>query len=761
MQRRAFAAFAAAQPAVVRTLLRPRPRLSLIAQVLFCLALAALGLTALVVVHDRATGGRLDQLELAAPHARVQQLAAADPAALAALPEELSCAVTGVTSSLDVLGASAADPRAAARVRTACRELAAASPDTVGRGLAELDRALGAYASSLAVRGDDLDHQAWAGFALVLVGVSALWGLSFYRFVRERHQLAERLATQTILERSERRFRSLVAHSTDLMMVVDLDLRITFATPSAGALLGRDADQMLGTPLLDLVHAHDQAKVRTALARAAQGGNQPVVCRLSGGITVEGMICNLLAEETVGGLLLTLHDVSDQRELEERLATDAFADPLTALANRVLLRERLGRALTRTDATLPVALLICDLDDFKVINEGLGHEGGDAVLRSVAHRLRTLVRPGDTVARLGSDEFAVLMEGVDDVTAGELAQMVQLALSQQFGVEESTTQTGCTVGLAIATAGEVSGDELLRRADVAMYVGKQRGKNQVSVFDQAMQDHLADRLGLQADLQRALARDELVLHYQPTVDAVSGAIVGVEALVRWQHPSRGLVQPLDFIPMAEESGLIVPLGRWVLHEAIRTMAALQSPGRPLHVGVNVAARQLEEPDFIADVTATLARNHLDPSLLVLELTESVVVNDMRTTRHRLEEIRTLGVRVAVDDFGTGYSSLSYLHMLPVDILKVDKSFVDRIHVGGQDAAVAEAIIRMSRTLQLQVVAEGVETQGQAAVLRGLNCDLMQGFLYSRPVEAHVLAAMIAVSPVRDSGARRQIDVRTA
>lgn len=758
LQCRAFAAFAAARPAAARSLFRPRPRLSLLAQVLVCLSLAVLELTALVVLHDRATGARLDQLELAGPQARVQQLAAADPAAL---PADFSCTVTGVASSLAVLEASAADPGAATRVRAACQELATASPDTVGQRLVELERALDLYASSLAVRGQNLDQQAWAGFALVLVGASVLCGLSSYRFTRERRQVAERLATQTTLEHSERRFRSLVAHSSDLVMVVDLDLRITFATPSAGTLLSRGTDQLLGTQLLDLVHVHDHAGVRTALARAAQGGHQPVVCRLSGGITVEGVISNLLAEETVGGLLLTLRDVSDQRELEERLATEAFADPLTALANRVLLRERLGRALTRTDATLPVALLICDLDDFKAINESLGHEGGDAVLRSVAHRLRTLVRPGDTAARLGSDEFAVLMEGVDDVTAVELAQMVQLALSQEFGVEDSTTQPRCTVGLAVAVAGEMSGDELLRRADVAMYVGKQRGKNQLSVFDQAMQDHLTDRLGLQADLQRALARDELVLHYQPTVEAVSGMVVGVEALVRWQHPSRGLVPPLDFIPMAEESGLIVPLGRWVLYEAIRTVAALQAPGRPLHVGVNVAARQLEEPDFTADVSAALVSNGLDPSLLVLELTESAVVNDMSTTRHRLEEVRALGVRVAVDDFGTGYSSLSYLHMLPVDILKVDKSFVDRIDSGGQDAAVAEAIIRMSRTLQLQVVAEGVETQGQAAVLRGLDCDLMQGFLYSRPVEAHALAAMMALRPVRDPGVPRRIDVRTA
>jgi diguanylate cyclase (GGDEF)-like protein len=378
-------------------------------------------------------------------------------------------------------------------------------------------------------------------------------------------------------------------------------------------------------------------------------------------------------------------------------------------------------------------VLFCDLDDFKNVNDSLGHGSGDEVLQTIGQRIRGVIRAGDTAARLGGDEFAVLMEDIDLPEARDIAERVQAAITEPIPLAEHVLSIQSSIGLALAVPGEIEGEEALRNADVAMYLAKDSGKSAIAVYEPHLHTEVLERLQLRADLQKAIRSNELLLHYQPTIDLTDGAIVGFEALVRWQHPERGMMPPGLFIPMAEQSGLIVPLGSWVLREACFAAASLTADGAPLRMSVNVAAQQLVQPGFVDEVRRVLADSGLAPDRLVLEITESVVLQGMDQVVPRLTALRELGIRIAIDDFGTGYSSLSYLRNLPVDVLKVDKAFIDRVTLDSQDAALTEAIIAMSSRMNLTTVAEGVEDSGQAAWLSGVHCDYGQGFLWSKPV----------------------------
>jgi diguanylate cyclase (GGDEF)-like protein len=445
-------------------------------------------------------------------------------------------------------------------------------------------------------------------------------------------------------------------------------------------------------------------------------------------------------ESFLQGYLL---DVTARREAEEQLRHQAFHDPLTGLANRALFTDRVEHALVLGGRTgTGVAVLFLDLDDFKAINDSLGHVAGDRLLAAAGGRLRETLSPAYTVARLGGDEFAILVEDPNAPTAAlDAAERLIAALETPFELEGREVFVTASVGIALG--GEA--DELLRSADVAMYRAKAGGKAQYVVYTPRMDEDLVGRLELVSDLRRARVEEDFVLHYQPVVDLVTGAVHGVEALVRWQHPTRGLVSPGDFVPLAEETGRIVELGRWVLGEACRQAARWrgQLPGvRSLAVSVNVSTRQVRRSVLVDDVQAALAESGLPPEALVLELTESVLARRREELTAVLEEVAALGVRIALDDFGTGYSSLSLLQDLPVDSLKVDRSFVRDLDTSPRRAGFVRAIVDLADALGVTVIAEGVETEAQVAELRRLGCRVGQGFLFARPLEARALEELL-------------------
>ena len=549
--------------------------------------------------------------------------------------------------------------------------------------------------------------------------------------------------------KSEARFASLVRNSSDVVIVVAADGTIRDVSGSIMRVLGHQPRNLVGRHLGDLVHPEDRDDVE-ALLRVDSTLDAPATVRaefraqhlVGDWLHLEALRTNLLADENVRGIVLNIRDVSERKAFEEQLSHQAFHDPVTGLANRALFRDRVEHAMQRRSRDgKPVSVLFMDLDDFKTINDSLGHAAGDALLVEVGERVRDTLRTADTTARLGGDEFAVLLEdGGDGARAAEVAVRILASLDAPFVLEEKEVFVHASIGIASAdehselTASDA--DALLRNADAAMYMAKQGGKGRYQVFEPTMHHTALHRLELKADLQRALDHEELVLHYQPVIELATGKITGFEALVRWDRPERGLVPPVEFIPLAEETGLIIPIGRWVLNEAIVAARRLQEgfpSDPPLHMAVNLSARQIQHPDFVRDVESVLREVGLDANDLILEITESVMMDDLDRSIQRLAELRAIGVRLAVDDFGTGYSSLNYIRRLPIDVLKVDKSFVDGISEGGEESALTAAIIDLAGILHLRPVAEGIERAEQLEQLRALDCELGQGFYFTAPL----------------------------
>jgi diguanylate cyclase (GGDEF)-like protein len=453
-------------------------------------------------------------------------------------------------------------------------------------------------------------------------------------------------------------------------------------------------------------------------------------------------ITNLLGDPSVAGLVLNTRDISERKELQDQLVHEAYHDALTQLANRALFRERIGDALRKRTPEHDVTVLFLDLDGFKEVNDSLGHLAGDQLLVQVADRLRGSVRDGDVVARFGGDEFAVLVEspaGADD--AESVARRIVEVLAEPFASETRDIHVQASIGLAGADLlGDIETDgaeQLMRNADLAMYRAKSSGGNCYVMYDPAMLSGLVERLELEAALRLALERDELQLHYQPTVDLATNEVIGFEALARWLHPERGMIQPIDFIPIAEATGLIVPLGRWVLREACR-QAVEWSTGdaaRPVKMAVNVSVRQFDRTDLAEVVAGILAETGMPAGQLCLEMTESVLMTDTDDNLEQLVRLKALGVTLAIDDFGTGYSSLAYLRRFPVDTLKIDRSFVERLGALTDDTALADTIVQLGKSLGMATVAEGIEEFGQLAALREMGCHFAQGYYFSRPVPA--------------------------
>jgi diguanylate cyclase (GGDEF)-like protein/PAS domain S-box-containing protein len=571
---------------------------------------------------------------------------------------------------------------------------------------------------------------------VIIFAVTALVMVRQGVLLRDDALLRERRAAGLV----EARYASLIRNASDVIMIADADGQLRFASPAAQRTFAIDPDQLVGRNLLDLWAEGERERVGAFLTEVATTGGGtigPVEAVVETGdrrCTLECVGSNLAGDPAVAGLALNFRDVSERKALEEQLRKLAFHDPLTLLANRSLFWNRVEHALALAQRTqLRVAVMFLDLDDFKNVNDSLGHDAGDRLLQAVAQRLVKSTRPSDTVARLGGDEFAILLEGVgDDTDAERIAQPISAAFNRPLLVDGRETDASASIGVACSRPGD-DAEQLLRNADIAMYNAKAAGKSRLVVFRPQMQEQLHDRLRLEQDIDLALERDEFFLEFQPVVDLTSRELLGVEALLRWNHPQRGVVMPGAFIPIAEESCRIVELGRRVLVDActqVRALGGSIAAGDDLRVAVNISGRHLQQGNLVADVRHALAVSGLEPGCLVIELTESTIMQNTDINLARLRELKALGVRLAIDDFGVGYSSLSYLHRFPIDILKIDRAFVSRMteHNGGPE--LARAVVMLGTTLGLETIAEGIENEQQAQTLLDLGCVARQGFLFA-------------------------------
>jgi diguanylate cyclase (GGDEF)-like protein/PAS domain S-box-containing protein len=560
--------------------------------------------------------------------------------------------------------------------------------------------------------------------------------------------------------RSVAHFQTLVQNASDVILIVRPDGTITYQSPSALKILGYASGALEGRQFTTLLHPDDveQALVLYSAVTMGSGGSLTAHWRIrhvdGSWRHVEVITTNLLGDPTVEGMVLTMRDITERMGLEEELKHQAFHDALSGLANRALFRDRLEQALLRASRSkTALAVLFIDLDDFKLVNDSLGHAAGDQLLVTVAGRISGALRAGDTAARFGGDEFAVLLEETaSPEQASQVANRILSDLSAPIVIEDHEFVVRASIGIVLSPDGADDPADLMQAADVAMYAAKARGKNCFEVYQPALQSNILDRLERTAELSRAMEHHEFVLHYQPIIGLKENELVGHEALVRWQHPTRGLLLPAEFIPLAEETGLIVGLGRWVLREACRQARAWQVQYPTfgnLRISVNISARQFQHVDLVGDVTTALQDAGLDPHSLVLEITESMLVQNVEAIIARMMELKELGVSFAIDDFGTGYSSLSYLKNFPIDILKLDKSFVDDLGRSEESGTLAETIVKLGRNLHLQTVAEGIEEQRQLDVLRSFGCHFGQGYFLDRPLTPSQVDAMIR-SNVEDS-----------
>ncbi len=555
-----------------------------------------------------------------------------------------------------------------------------------------------------------------------------------------------------LLANSEARFRSLVQNSSDVIFIIEPDTTIRYTSPSAMKVLGVHAKSLVGTKLINHVHPEDK-QLANRFFSALQETNDELpgvqdwrLMRTDGPlIWTENTGTNLLREPTVEGFVINTRDVSERRTLQSRLAHQAFHDELTRLANRALFLNRVEHAVARVPRGKHLsAVLFLDLDGFKKVNDSLGHAVGDELLVATAARLMTCVRPGDTTARLGGDEFAVLLEDVDgmgDVTV--VAERISSSLGSAFQLDGREVFVGVSIGIAELHMGD-SPDEVIRNADLAMYFAKSRRKGDFAVYEPSMHNEMMGRLELEVDLRGAIERSEFEIYYQPIINLISGEVYGAEALIRWNHPARGMIQPGKFVELAEETGLIIPMGRWVLREACTRArdwrARFPGSARPLQISVNLSARHFQEPSLLEDVQQALNDSGLEPWALTLEITESVLMHTSEATLARLRALKGLGLKLAIDDFGTGYSSLGYLQQFPIDMLKIDRSFVEAVGIEEVDPVLARAIIALSRAMQIETIAEGIERPEQRDGLRVLGCNLGQGFYFARPMPQHKFVA---------------------
>ena len=537
-------------------------------------------------------------------------------------------------------------------------------------------------------------------------------------------------------------FRSLVTSSTDLVLVFGGG-GCRYVSQSVATMLGREDRELLGDAFADHVHPDDLATVRTASAHAEPAETVfRVRNRFGEWRHLETHVTDLRANRRIRGVVLNARDITERVRLEEQLTRQAFYDALTSLPNRALFRDRLQQSLARSGrSNNTLAVLLVDLDGFKQVNDSLGHDAGDQLLQAVAERFTETSRPSDTLARLGGDEFALLLDGAHETHAVGVAKRLLLALEEPIWIAGRELVIGASIGIALHAGGAGEGEELVRHADVAMYAAKEAGRGRYELFRYDMARELGELLGLEHELRLGLQRDEFTLHYQPEVNLENGDIVGVEALLRWNSPRRGLVPPDRFIPVAEATGLILPLGEYVLREACAQTARWRSEGvlpENFVTWVNLSGRQLSGAGIGKVVRSALEQADLPARYLGLEVTETALVHEGAAWERSKVELHALhedGVRIAIDDFGTGFSSLGQLRHFPVDMIKVDRSFIHGMEEETKDAAIAANLVTLAHALGVLAIAEGIESDGQLASLRGLGCDLAQGFLFARPMPA--------------------------
>ena len=569
--------------------------------------------------------------------------------------------------------------------------------------------------------------------------------------------ISERRKAQEMLREREEQLRYHVEHVPAVVYRSEIGAegRWLYVSPQIETLLGFSPEEWKADPRLWIqrVHPDDRDACMSEEGAVLHTVDDKPVATEYRMITRDGRTIWVIDDAAIvrdaHGVPLywsgVLYDITDRKLLEQQLEQQAFSDSLTGLANRALFLDRVEHALARGRRDEePATVMFLDLDDFKNVNDSLGHEAGDQLLMTVGARLRSCLRPADTIARLGGDEFAVLLESTSAEVATPLAWRVLEVVGEPYCAEGRALVVRASIGIETGAGSTHSASELLRNADVAMYVAKGGGKARVAVFDPGMHTAALKRLEMKGDLQRAITEQELVLYYQPVVALVDGTILGVEALARWRHPQHGMVPPADFIPVAEDTGLIIPLGKWVLAEACRQAAQWQteSPRSPaLGMSVNVSTVQLFHGGLVEEVAAALEDSGLEPQSLTLEITESGLMEDKEAAISRLKELRQLGVRVAVDDFGTGYSSLAYLSTLPIDVLKIDKVFIDGVARGPEDSAIAGAVGKLANALGLVLVAEGIEFEEQVEALLAMEFERGQGYYYSRPLPASEILSL--------------------
>ncbi|MFS8118722.1 MAG: putative bifunctional diguanylate cyclase/phosphodiesterase, partial [Microcoleus sp.] len=597
--------------------------------------------------------------------------------------------------------------------------------------------------------------------------------------------ISDRKQAESDLIQREQRFRSLIENATDITIILDAEGIFRYISPSVKRILGYAPHHAIGRSALGTVHPDDCAAIAQTLHKALENPKisesaveYRVRHRNGSWCYVEAVATNLLHDPAVNGIVINCHDITQRKLAEAQLLHDAFHDGLTGLPNRALFTDRLEHALmlAKRRKDYLFAVLFLDLDRFKVVNDSLGHAIGDQLLVAIARRLEICLRNGDTVARLGGDEFVILLEDIQGINeATSIANLLQQKITSPMLLDAHEVFITASIGIAMSSLEYLEPTNLLRDADTAMYRAKELGRARHEVFNISMHAHALKLLQLENDLRRAIesirdpAREEstpcarsslpplsaapqFLIHYQPIVSIANNTINGFEALVRWQHPERGLISPVEFIPIAEETGLIVALGRWVLRTAcqqIREWQQLFQNNPPLSVSVNLSVKQFSQPDLIEYIDRVLEESHLEGSSLKLEITESVLMENSESVTAMLVELRSRNIHLCIDDFGTGYSSLSYLHRFPTNTLKIDRSFVSRMGVqfdiskGEIDPTeIVRSIVTLSHNLGMDVVAEGVEEASQLSILKGLKCEYAQGFFFSKPVDSQTAAILI-------------------
>lgn len=571
--------------------------------------------------------------------------------------------------------------------------------------------------------------------------------------------ITDRKLAEEALSKSEEQFRLTFEMAPIGMAIKSLDGKFVRVNQALCDILGYTSQELLNCAWEDITHPDDTASIRQLNKKLCRGEiedfkieNRYLTKKCS---VVYGILKVSLIKDSRGNALHLIGqfiDITDRKRAEERLIYDALHDSLTNLPNRVLLMEHIEQSIeiAKRHPDYLFAVLFVDLDRFKIINDSLGHVVGDRLLIAIARKLEAIVRSSDTVARLGGDEFIIFLDGIKHINnAIEVAERISQELRSPFHLADRQVFVTASIGIAFSSPDYYHGNDLLRDADIAMYRAKEKGKARYEIFNRVMYAEAIEQLQLENDLRQALAQQEFVVHYQPIVSLLTDELTGFEALVRWQHPKRGLVSPTEFIPLAEETGLIVSIGEWVLHSACQQMVAWQKKflsAASLKLSINLSGKQLRETNFIHKIDRILAQTGLRGEVLKLELTESMLMENVEYILNTLYQLRSRKIQLSIDDFGTGYSSLSYLHRFPVNTLKIDRSFVSRIGEKGENLEIVETIVTLAHQLDLQAIAEGVETLQQLEKLKALSCQEAQGYFFSKPLETPFAEALIASSP---------------